>query len=431
MSARLLAIMGSGETTPTMAKVHRHILSLLGPEPGPAVLVGTPFGFQANAAEISARAVSYFRQSVGLDVSVVPMRKPTQESTTELQGELAQVASARWLFSGPGSPTYAIRQWRVTPFADLLADKLSYGGAVVFSSAAAMALGRWSVPVYEVYKVGADVTWADGLDVLGRFGLNVAVVAHFDNAEGGTHDTRYCYLGEPRLRVLEGQLPEDGWVLGVDEHTACIINFETGALSVLGLGAVTVRVAGRSSRFTAGQEVTLESMVSLARSLRTVPETAASFGGDAALISAPVSEAPVTTHDEGPFMAQVREINSAFDQALHDRDGRRATEAVFALEDLVREWGADTTQSDQTDRARATLHRMLARLGELASVGLRDPRSVVEPWVSALMGERDQARSARRFADSDRVRATLARLGVEVHDTPDGSQWQLRPDNKG
>ena len=38
----------------------------------------------------------------------------------------------------------------------------------------------------------------------------MAVVAHFDNAEGGTHDTRYCYLGEDRLRVLEAQLPAEG-----------------------------------------------------------------------------------------------------------------------------------------------------------------------------------------------------------------------------
>ena len=41
--------MGSGETTPTMAKVHRELFDRLGPAPVPAVLLDTPYGFQANA----------------------------------------------------------------------------------------------------------------------------------------------------------------------------------------------------------------------------------------------------------------------------------------------------------------------------------------------------------------------------------------------
>ena len=46
---RLLCIMGSGETTPTMVSVHADLLSRLGPKPVPAVLLDTPFGFQENA----------------------------------------------------------------------------------------------------------------------------------------------------------------------------------------------------------------------------------------------------------------------------------------------------------------------------------------------------------------------------------------------
>src|SRR5690606_30141052 len=47
--------------------------------------------------------------------------------------------------------------------------------------------------------------------------LPVAVIPHYDNAEGGTHDTRYCYLGERRLSQLERQLPEEAAVLGIDD----------------------------------------------------------------------------------------------------------------------------------------------------------------------------------------------------------------------
>jgi len=58
--------------------------------------------------------------------------------------------------------------------------------------------------------------WLEGLDLLGAAtGLRAAVVPHYDNAEGGTHDTRFCYMGERRLRKLEATLPEGAFVLGV------------------------------------------------------------------------------------------------------------------------------------------------------------------------------------------------------------------------
>ena len=59
---RILAIMGSGETAPTMAKVHRALFERL--EPGadavPAVILDTPYGFQENADELSSRTVEFF-----------------------------------------------------------------------------------------------------------------------------------------------------------------------------------------------------------------------------------------------------------------------------------------------------------------------------------------------------------------------------------
>ena len=94
----------------------------------------------------------------------------------------------------------------------------------MIASAAAAATGFVAVPVYEIYKVGADPHWLEGLDLFGVLGLKVAVIPHYDNAEGGTHDTRFCYLGERRLAVLERELPADAAVLGVDEHTALILD---------------------------------------------------------------------------------------------------------------------------------------------------------------------------------------------------------------
>ncbi len=116
-----------------------------------------------------------------------------------------------------------------------------------------------------------------------------------------------------------------------------------------------------------------------------------------------------------------------FDAALARRDAEAATAAALDLESSLHAWSADTFQSDEVDRARAALRRMVLRLGELAAPGLRDPRQVAAPWVEALLAERAEARQARRFADADRIRDGLVALGVEVRDSPAGTDWDLLP----
>ena len=150
------------------------------------------------------------------------------------------------MFAGPGSPTFALA-WRNTPVPGALADKLRSGGAVVFSSAAALTLGTATVPVYEIYKVGLDPYWLNGLDVLAEVGLNVAVIPHYDNAEGGNHDTRFCYLGERRLAMLEPELPDGCFVLGIDEHTGVVMDLDADTADIVGKGAITLRHNGQSS----------------------------------------------------------------------------------------------------------------------------------------------------------------------------------------
>ncbi len=126
-------------------------------------------------------------------------------------------------------------------------------------------------------------------------------------------------------------------------------------------------------------------------------------------------------------MAESTRLGAAFDDALARRDALKATETVLEFEGALHAWSADTFESDELDRARAGLRRTLLRLGEASGAGLRDPREVAAPWVEALLTERDAARSSRRFADADRIRANLEAAGVEVRDTPAGTEWDLRP----
>ena len=426
---RILTIMGSGETAPTMVGTHRRLTALL-PSPVRAVVLDTPYGFQENAGELATRAVDYFKSSVNVDLRVAGLTrmKPSSDgqmpSPTQVERGLRAVEDADYLFAGPGSPTYSIQQWSDTPIRNLLASKLKDGGVVTFASAAALTLGVRTVPVYEIYKVGVDPYWHDGLALLREIGVNASVIPHYDNSEGGSHDTRFCYLGERRLRVLESMMSADEFIIGVDEHTGLVINLDEERAEVVGNSTVTLRKGDRQVTFSAGESFALQVLRS--------PEFAA--GGapsGAARSSAPAAEQSSDVRASSPaptsLLASVESCRAAFDAALAVGDADGAVEAVLTLESAIRAWSADTLQSDERDRAVATLRSMISRLGEIAISGLRDPRAVVGPFVEGLLAIRKTVRAEKRFDLSDVVRDQLLAAGVEVRDTKDGVEWVLKP----
>ncbi|GAC1378452.1 MAG: hypothetical protein NVSMB4_08120 [Acidimicrobiales bacterium] len=421
---RILAIMGSGETAPTMTKVHRTLFERMGPGAVPAVMLDTPFGFQANADELTERTTAYFKESVDRAMGVASLRRASEADALGLERVRLQIREARLVFAGPGSPSYALRQWAGGPVPTELADKLRSGGCVTFSSAAALTLGVATVPVYEVYKVGADPEWLPGLNLTAATGLSFAVVPHYDNAEGGTHDTRFCYLGEGRLRALEGDLEPETFVLGVDEHTAAIFDLGAGTMEVLGRGGVTVRAEGRSEVIATGATVTIGRLGEIAGALRegraATPDAVAPL---------PASAAPTSDARGGSpsLLESVNRLEAEFDVALSSRDAVGAVRVALSLEAALHEWAADTLQSDEADRGRAVLRGMIVRLGDAAEGGVRDPKEVLGPWVEALLALRAGARADKRWSDADVVRDQLIALGVEVRDGAGGTEWDLRP----
>ena len=422
---RILAIMGSGETAPTMTTVHADLFNRLGPPPVPAVMLDTPYGFQENAADVSAKAMQYFRENVRHPIEIASFRRAEGTDPLAYETMLAQVRQARYVFAGPGSPTYAVRQWRQSAVPQALREKLETGGCVTFSSAAACTLGRVGLPVYEVYKVGMDPFWVDGLDLVASIGINAVVIPHYNNAEGGTHDTRFCYMGERRLRELEAMLGPDEFVLGVDEHTAVIFDLAAQAATIRGNGAISLRRRGREQRIAAGETVPID-LVRSGGDAASSTVAASAPPGDAAdtgLVSEPASA--IVGRARNPFMDGVEERRAAFDSALGAADVDAAMAALLGLDAHLWDWSRDTLDSDDMDRARSLMRTMLVRLGTLAHSGARDPRELVGPFVEAILSLRVEARTERRFEQADALRDLLAGLGVEVRDARDGSTWEL------
>jgi cysteinyl-tRNA synthetase len=68
---------------------------------------------------------------------------------------------------------------------------------------------------------------------------------------------------------------------------------------------------------------------------------------------------------------------------------------------------------------------LLISLGDPTDRGAADPAVGVAPFVEALIDVRRVARDNKDFGTSDLVRDRLVAAGVEVHDTPDGTEWTL------
>jgi hypothetical protein len=435
---RVLTLMGSGETAPTMVSTHRRLAARLEPSPGrvranvTAAVLDTPYGFQENAPELAERAVTYFAESIDVDLAVAGLTRIIGADGLAVERGLETLRRSDYLFAGPGSPTYAVEQWRDSAVPGVLRSKLDRGGVVVFASAAALTLGVATVPVYEIYKCGHEPFWAEGLDLLSTIGIDATVIPHYDNAEGGHHDTRFCYLGERRLIAMEAMLPDRAWVLGIDEHTGLIIDIDAGSAEVTGNGGVTLRVDGQSRHHPSGSVLDLEVLTDR-------DAVAASIGGISASASTPIdSERSANTEQRSPsdpspsdavatsLGEEADRADAAFTAALAAGDATSATAVMLSLEQAIWAWSADTLQSDETDRARQVLRSMVTRLGDAAVGGLADPRSVVGPLIETLLELRASARTERRFETSDLIRDRLDAHGVEVRDTADGAEWDLR-----
>jgi len=428
MSApRILAIMGSGETAPTMAKVHRQLFDRLGRSAG-GTLIDTPYGFQENADDLTDRIVDYFRVSIGREMTVASYRSSGSDALATATA-VGRIGSAAYVLSGPGSPSYALRHWSDGPISGALAAKLANGGVVTMASAAALTIGLVTIPVYEIYKVGEPPAWLAGLDLLGpATGLRAAVVPHYDNAEGGNHDTRFCYIGERRLRILEASLPEGAFVLGVDSHTALVLDLEDRSAAVLGLGGVTVRAARRSRVYPHETVVPIDALAAVADDLRAGSDAGRVDPAPAAGSPGPKREGAPAESDvvRGPLRDEVARLEGRIVAAIAGHDAREAVAGLVALDEVIeRRVGAGEDSPDLL-AARATYRSLIVRLGDALADRGPGPQDTVQPFVDALVEVRGRAREARDWTTADLVRDRLVEAGVELHDDPTSTTWSLR-----
>lgn len=383
--SRQIVVMGSGETSPTMVTPHQKIWTEVKADSKNAFFLDTPFGFQENVDELANRITEYFEKSVGLNTNPIKLRR-IDDSATEIANAVNQLRDAKWVFAGPGSPSYALKVWRETGVFQQL-EKVLEQGALVFASAAALTIGSKTIPVYEIYKAGEDPFWLDGLNIFEKFtGLDAVIVPHFDNAEGGTHDTRFCYMGERRMRLLEKLLPESTFVIGVDEHTGVSFDLDREEVNVFGRGKLTVRKGEHVWTLDSGKSA---SFTELAKN-----------GG----VKRTVATSPI----------QLPSAPDAVEKLLESGNVLDAVDALLELDDL-----------DRDLETRAIVHALITRLGHMAASPKVDINDVVGPYIEMLLQARQAARATGRWDEADQIRDRLTSLKVTIKDSPDGSTWEI------
>jgi hypothetical protein len=243
MTIGRIAFLGSGETSLAGGRIFESLARLIS-DPLHVSVMETTAGFELNSFQVAGRVAEFLQtrlQNYSPTIDVIPARKKGTEFSPDNLEILKPLLTANIIFMGPGSPSYAVRQLKDSLAWDIIRARHRLGATLIFASAATISVGAWALPVYEVYKVGEDVHTKLGLNLFADYGMNLSFVPHWNNADGGIDlDTSRCFVGIERFDQWRSLLPAENILVGLDEHSGVILDFEAQCCEVSGVSSVSV-----------------------------------------------------------------------------------------------------------------------------------------------------------------------------------------------
>ncbi len=370
----VVALLGSGETAALGREVFVQVFRRL-PRPISVAVLDTPAGFQPNADLVAGKVAAFLThrlQDFSPQVVVVRARYKGGPDDTNQPRAAEALSGVNCIFAGPGSPSFMIRQLQDAQTMAAIRERHRRGAALVFSSAAALAVSAHALPIYEIFKAGTDLHWLAGLDVLGPFGYHLTIVPHWNNKEGGDElDTSHCFMGQARFERLQALLPPQETILGIDEHTACLLDLVEGVGQVVGKGTLTLlRQDMPPMVYRSGERFPLA----------VLKGELHSHDG---WVSAPAVVAPT--------------ISAPEDEDEEQGEGATGISGLHATDNELEE---------------ETAAPVAAALPPLA--------------IEQLLEIRGELRKEKKWALADKLRDALKEAGVVVEDTPEGSRWSYQ-----
>ncbi|KKS41980.1 MAG: Cysteinyl-tRNA synthetase-like protein [Candidatus Gottesmanbacteria bacterium GW2011_GWB1_43_11] len=251
--------------SPTGRKIQEHVIKLAKLKaPVRMGILETPTGFEVNAINSwPARMKAFYEKSLSNFKPQVTMirawRKDGAHSTNDPSN--AELIKAQdMIYCGAGSPSYAIKHLNDSLVWKEMISAHQVGVVLSLGSATAVAVSKYTLPVYEIFKTGQDLFWLPGLDLFSSYGLNLTIIPHWNNQEGEDFDTSRCWMGVKRFEKLRQMLPTETTILGVDEQTALMVNWVNKEVEIMGLGTVTISKKDTEKILTSGRKFPLDTL---------------------------------------------------------------------------------------------------------------------------------------------------------------------------
>jgi hypothetical protein len=152
------------------------------------VRAGDTGWFRTELPRVAGRLADFLRQRLAPfqpEVVVVHARRRGTPFSPDNPDVVAPLLRSNYLVLAPGSPTYAAAQLAGSLAWQTILARHRLGAPLVLASAAAIAAGAYALPVYEIYKVGEDLSWKPGRTCSGPYGRSVAIIPHWNNRNGG------------------------------------------------------------------------------------------------------------------------------------------------------------------------------------------------------------------------------------------------------
>ncbi len=244
MKSSYIVVFGSGELAKVGTQTHTAIAKQTGMKDPRVVILTTPVGFQPNKINLANEIKDHMEKALynfhpRVNIVDIPTRKEANDEQV-----VSALSGADYIYFGGGSPTYLINTMVDTLLLRRVVELVhNERASLSLASASAIAFSRWSLPVYEVFKVGEELHWVEGLNISSLLSLptTYSFLPHRNNNEGGTKlDTSYCYMGVERFKKLYALLPDpekEEVMYGIDEHTSLAINIQTNELQSFGKGS--------------------------------------------------------------------------------------------------------------------------------------------------------------------------------------------------
>jgi len=223
-------------------------------------------------------------------------------------------------------------------------------------------------------------------------------------------------MGAPRFAHLQSLLPDDVAVVGLDEHTACIIDFSQSQFEIRGLGRMTLRIGEGEEHFEKGRRYPLDALAAAAdRNIRPAPPA-----GSESQQSASTPDAP-----EDSYWQQIHFLQARFHRGMDNRDPADVTNALLELDRTLWQAQEDLENAEFISQGREILRDLLVLLGTTLESSPADRRECLAPVLDELLDARAELRRDRQWKAADAIRDALKQAGVTVEDTGEGTRWRL------